>query len=236
MLIPAVPYISGRAALSVDIAGKDDFISKRKTQISLMLFKAGKAPGLDGLQPLVFKYFPDALLERLTFIYECCIHFCYTPRLWQKSTVVFITKPGKKDYREFKNHRPIVLSNFVLKGLERLITWKMDKHTSSAYDSMVIEHIRNSLYLHGGEEDLVEWYFNYLSGRILLIPLQGDSVSFVCGQGFPQGGVASAEFWIINFNPAIKIINSHMVVGLGYADDLAAVFGGQKPEVLVPRM
>ena len=276
------PYNSDRAALSVDIAGKYDFISKRKTQISLMRFKAGKAPGPDGLQPLVFKYFPDALLERLTFIYECCIHFHYTPRLWQKSTVVFIPKPGKKDYRECKNHRPIVLSNFVLKGLERLITWKMDKHLvyhpihrnqhgfqvgkgtegalsgtcdyiersvltrgyclglfldiSSAYDSMDIEHIRNSLYLHGGEEDLVEWYYNYLSRRILIIPLQGDSASFVCGQGFPQGGVASAKFWIIAFNPAIEIINRHMVVGQGYADDLAAVFGGRKPEVLVPRM
>ena len=276
------PYTSERAALSSEISGKYDYITRRKVELSLMRFKPGKAPGPDGIQPLVFRYFPEPFLDRLTFIYECCIHFRYTPKLWQESTVVFIPKPGKKDYRVTKNHRPIVLSNFMLKGLERLITWKMDKNLvyhpihrnqhgfqvgkgtegalsgtcdyieryvltrgyclglfldiSSAYDSMDIEQIRNSLYLHGGQEDLVEWYYNYLARRILRISLHGDRLSYVCGQGFPQGGVASAKFWIIAFNPAIEIINRHMVVGQGYADDLAAVFGGREPDVLIPRM
>ena len=48
--------------------------------------------------------------------------------------------------------------------------------------------------------------------------------------------MASAKFWIIAFDPAIEIINRHMVVGQGYADDLAAVYGGRKPEELIPRM
>ena len=276
------PYDNDLAELSENISGKYDFISDRKVHISLLRFKPGKAPGPDGIQPLVFRYLPAKFLKRLTFIYECCIHFHYTPRLWQRSSVVFIPKPGKQDYRVGKNHRPIVLSNFFLKGLERLITWKMDKHLvyhpihknqhgfqvgkgtegalsgtcdyierfvlrrgyclglfldiSSAYDSMDIEHIRTSLYLHGGETDLVEWYYNYLSCRVLSIGLHGDLIQYECGQGFPQGGVASAKFWIIAFNPAVEIINKHMVVGQGYADDLAAVFGGSDPADLVPRM
>ena len=278
----APPYSADRAALASEISGKYDYITRRKVELSLMKFKPGKAPGPDGIQPVVFKYFPEKFLKRLTFIYECCIHFRYTPRKWQESTVVFIPKPGKKDYRVSKNHRPIVLSNFLLKGLERLITWKMDKNLvyhpihvnqhgfqvgkgtegalsgtcdyiersvlnrgyclglfldiSSAYDSMDIEHIRNSLYLHGGQEDLVEWYYNYLARRVLRINLHGDTLSYVCGQGFPQGGVASAKFWIIAFNPAIEIINRNMITGQGYADDLAAVYGGRKPELLIPRM
>ena len=101
---------------------------------------------------------------------------------------------------------------------------------------MDINHIRSSLYLHGEDEDLVEWYYDYLSRRILCIPLHGEELSFVCSQGFPQGGVASAKFWVIAFNPAIEIINRHMVVGQGYADDLAAVYGGRKPDELVVRM
>ena len=276
------PYDALRAELSENISGKYDFIAPRLVQISLLRFRPGKSPGPDGIQPLVFRYFPDKFLKRLTFIYECCIHFHYTPRLWQMSSVVFIPKPGKPDYRVGKNHRPIVLSNFFLKGLERLITWRMDKNLvyhpihknqhgfqigkgtegalsgtcdyierfvlrrgyclglfldiSSAYDSMDIEHIRTSLYLHGGQTDLVEWYYNYLSCRILSISLHGDLIQYKCGQGFPQGGVASAKFWIIAFNPAIEIINRHMVVGQGYADDLAAVFGGRKPAELVSRM
>ena len=101
---------------------------------------------------------------------------------------------------------------------------------SSAYDSMDINHIRNSLYLHVGEEDLVVWYYNYLSRRVLHINLHGCDVAYVCGQGFPQGGVASAKFWIIAFDPAIENINRNMVVGQGYRDDLAAMYGGRKPE------
>ena len=121
-------YSVENATLSEEIRGKYDYVCRRKVQLSLLGFKPGKAPGPDGLQPLVFRYFPDKLLDRLTFLYEYCLHFRYTPRLWQKSMVVFIPKPGKKDYRVCKNLRPIVLSNFILKGLERLIAWKMDKN------------------------------------------------------------------------------------------------------------
>ena len=196
--------------------------------------------------------------------------------------VVFLSKPGKKDYRVGKNHRPIVLSNFLLKGLERLKTRDMDKRLryhpihskkngfqigkgtegalsgtsdyierfvlkqgyclglfldiSSADNSMDIEHIRNSLFLHWGEEDLVDWYYNYLARRVLQINLHGCNLFYVCGQGFPQGGVSSAKFWIITFNPVIEIINRNMAADQGYADDLAAIYGNRKPEELIPQM
>ena len=94
---------------------------------------------------------------------------------------------------------------------------------------MCIDKIRSSLYLHGTEEDLVEWYYQYLAHRVLHVPLHGDSKSFVCSRGFPQGGVASAKFWVIAFNPAIEIINRQFTLGNGYADDLSVVFGGSDP-------
>ena len=33
---------------------------------------------------------------------------------------------------------------------------------------------------------------------------------------------------------AIEIINRNIIVGQGYADDLAAMYGGRKPEELIP--
>ena len=264
------------------IQNKFDYVTEKLVRKSLLKFKPDKAPGPDQIKPVVFKYFPPSVIKYLTFIYKACLHLRYTPRKWQESSVVFIPKAGKKDLREAKAHRPIVLSNFMLKALERLITWRMDTHLkyypihpmqhgfqvgkgteaalsstcdyiekfvlkrkyclglfldiTSAYDSMNIEHIRSSLYLHGGEEELVEWYFNYLSHRVLHIPLHGDRLSYVCSQGFPQGGVASAKFWILAFNPAIEIINRQFTLGNGYADDLSVVFGGTDPDELVPRM
>lgn len=45
----------------------------------------------------------------------------YIPSLWQEVKVVFIPKPGRPSYEEAKNHRPISLTSFLLKTLERII-------------------------------------------------------------------------------------------------------------------
>ncbi len=37
--------------------------------------------------------------------------------------VIFLPKVGKSDYSEPKAYRPITLSSFLLKGLERVIQW-----------------------------------------------------------------------------------------------------------------
>ncbi len=43
--------------------------------------------------------------------------------------VVFLPKAGKEDYAVAKSYRPITLSNFVLKGLERIIQWFILEYT-----------------------------------------------------------------------------------------------------------
>ena len=45
--------------------------------------------------------------------------------------------------------------------------------------------------------------------------------------GFPQGGVCSTKFWIIAYNQAIHILNTHGVSGYGFADDSCTLIGGQ---------
>ncbi len=47
----------------------------------------------------------------------------YTPLIWRTMKVVFIPKVGKADYGLAKAYRPITLSNFMLKGLERIMQW-----------------------------------------------------------------------------------------------------------------
>ena len=260
----------------------DDFISDGLVKEALRRFKPFKAPGPDGLKPIIFKHLPDTFISLVTFIYKCCLALRYTPKLWAETKIIWLPKPDKNSYVQAKSFRPIALSNFFLKGLERLITWRMEYHLTyypinakqhgftkgkstegalsntvdyiekfllknkhclclfldikSAYDSMDPDHIRNSLYLHGGDDDLVEWYYGYLKSRILRLNLHGDELARKATTGFPQGGVASAKFWLIAFDPAISIINSSFIEGNGYADDCSAVFGGREPEILVVRL
>ena len=260
----------------------DEYVTPDLVKCSLLEFKPLKAPGPDGLKPIVFRHLPDSFIELLCFIYKACLHLRYTPAKWVETRVIWLPKPDKDSYMKPKSFRPISLSNFFLKGLERLLTWRMDKHLEyypinpkqhgftkgrstegalsntvdyiesfifrnqhclglfldikSAYDSMDVEQIRSALYLHGGDDDLVEWYYAYLNSRILRLNLHDQEIALRATTGFPQGGVASAKFWLIAFNPAIDIINSEFVEGNGYADDCSVVYGGPDIDRLVTRM
>ena len=233
-------------------------------------FQDKKSPGPDLLKPIVFKHFPPNVITFLMKIYKISVFLHYTPYLWKQTRVIFIPKAGKDSYDKTKSFRPISLSNYLLKTLERLCVWRVDqalfyspihenqhgflpgrstetaisdtvnyierilfqkKHCvgvfldiSAAFDSISIEHVRDSLFSHGVEPDLVEWYYHYLSRRDLQFSLHGSSITLQTNLGFPQGGVASAKFWIIAFDPAIEIINKYGIQGTGYADDCAALY------------
>jgi len=45
------------------------------------------------------------------------------PDAWRRMRVIFIPKVGKENYDVPKAYRPITLSNYLLKGLERIIQW-----------------------------------------------------------------------------------------------------------------
>ena len=55
------------------------------------------------------------------------------------------------------------------------------------------------------------------------------------GTVFPQGGVYSAKFWIIAYNQALKIMNSHGVAGFGFANDSCTLIGGTNLNQMMSR-
>ena len=52
---------------------------------------------------------------------KLCLITGYVPKLWRQAKVIFLPKPGKKDYTEPGSWRPISLTSFLLKTLERLV-------------------------------------------------------------------------------------------------------------------
>lgn len=277
------PYNSDNNTDSISpLRHYDDWINDELVTKALLGFDAKKSPGPDLLKPLVFKHFTPKLIAFLTKIYKCCVYLHYTPREWKKTRVVFIPKPGKDSYVSPKDYRPICLSNYLLKALERLAVWRVDQalvdhplhakqhgflpgrstesaisntvnyaeralfqglpcvglflDISAAFDSISIEHVRDSLLKHGADDDLVHWYYGYLQKRDLNISLNGVDHSIQTNLGFPQGGVCSAKFWIIAFNPAIEIINSNGIEGNGYADDISALFSAPRFDHTVLRL
>ncbi len=105
----------------------EDAITHRKVRASLNSFGKYKAEGPDGFRPIVLQQMGDLAIERLCQIYRRCLTEGYTPEDWRKSKVVFIPKPGKNDYSQVKSFRPISLTSFLFKGLERIVLWHMEE-------------------------------------------------------------------------------------------------------------
>ena len=56
-----------------------------------------------------------------------CALLGYTPTQWKECKIVFLPKPGKGSYHIAKAWRPISLTNYLLKALQKLCCWHMDE-------------------------------------------------------------------------------------------------------------
>ena len=50
------------------------------------------------------------------------------PKIWRATRVVFIPKPGKEDYCAAKSYRPISLTSFLMKALEKMMEVVLKQH------------------------------------------------------------------------------------------------------------
>nr|XP_022907696.1 uncharacterized protein LOC111419158 [Onthophagus taurus] len=104
----------------------DDWISAEeicredKIRWAINSFSPFKTPGPDGIIPALLQWGLEDLVPHLVEIFQACLALRYIPSRWREVTVNFIPKPGKLDYFTPKSFRPISLSSFLLKTLERL--------------------------------------------------------------------------------------------------------------------
>ena len=106
-----------------------EWINNFNIKVAIEHFKPDKAAGPDGLKPKVLKQLPEAAIEFLKCIYTACIEMGYTPSKWCHCRVLFLPKPGKKSYKLARSFRPICLSSFLFKTLERLALWRVEQKT-----------------------------------------------------------------------------------------------------------
>ena len=59
------------------------------------------------------------------------LHWVYIPMEFHKSRVVFIPKPLKNDCGEAGSFRPISLTQFLFKTMERVVEWSLREHSNN---------------------------------------------------------------------------------------------------------
>ncbi len=112
-----------------DFTGVCQYINYQKVEAAFESFGDFKSPGPDELPPIALKSLPHQYREMMATLYRLTIASGKLPTWWKKMKVVFLPKAGKEDYAVAKSYRPITLSNFVLKGLERIIQWFILEYT-----------------------------------------------------------------------------------------------------------
>lgn len=84
-------------------------------------FKPFNAAGDDRIFPALLKEGGEILLELPCGILRSSLVLGHIPPAWETVKVIFIPKPGKPSHFEANDYRPINLTSFVLKTLERLV-------------------------------------------------------------------------------------------------------------------
>lgn len=92
-----------------------------KVDWAIRTFKPFKAPGGDGIFPALLQKGLEDLLPTLCELYRASFSFAYISKLWREVNVAFIPKGGGRSSAHPKSYRPISLSSFVLKGMEKAI-------------------------------------------------------------------------------------------------------------------
>ena len=95
----------------------------------------------------------------------------------------------------------------------------------AAFDTISTDKIYRELMKQEVDSNLAKWY-NYISHRNMYTTINGVTQAITTTTVFPPGGVCNAKFWIIPSNEAIEILNQRGVYGIGFADDCAALLGG----------
>lgn len=103
----------------------DNIVSLNKIEWAINSFEAYKSPGLDGICPKMLQETAVKITPLLAAIYRVCLANNLVPLSWRRVKVVFIPKTGRVGHSKAKDFRPISLTSFLLKTLERLLELHM---------------------------------------------------------------------------------------------------------------
>ena len=112
------------------------FITVDRVARSISSFDSFKSPGGDLISPIMLQRAGPSLAEVMVRMYCASLCFSHVPDTWCGARAVFIPKPGKQTYLKAKSFRPITLTSFFLKVLERLIYWHLSESTGGINPKM----------------------------------------------------------------------------------------------------
>ncbi len=98
-----------------------EIVTKDKVTWAVKSFSPFKSAGEDGIFPAILQNCIECTIDIIVELFLASIHLQHIPISWRGVRVVFIPKLGQESYMLAKSFRPISLTSFLLKTLEKLI-------------------------------------------------------------------------------------------------------------------
>ena len=108
-----------------------NFLEPKRVKEAFNDMRAHNSGGPDGLKSIVFQNLPHNMLTRISKIYKACMKLSHTPQKWCEADIIFLAKPDKSRYNVPNSFRPISKFNVILKGLEKLAKWELERTSLS---------------------------------------------------------------------------------------------------------
>lgn len=105
---------------------QDNLVTKELVKMVFKSFGKHKAAGPHGIKPIVLQNLTEPLYNKITTLYSASLQLKYVPKSLCSSKVVFIHKNNKPTDCA-SGYRPISLSSFLLKGLEKIVLWDFNE-------------------------------------------------------------------------------------------------------------
>lgn len=99
----------------------EHIVTEEKISWAISSFSPYKSPGPDGIIPIMMQKLQVVICRWLKTLFIASLRFNYIPCSWRKVKVIFIPKIGRSGHDSTKDFRPISLSSFILKTLERIL-------------------------------------------------------------------------------------------------------------------
>ena len=131
----------------------------RRVEWATDSFVPYKIQGVDGIIPALIQEGREAVIPYLVRIFRTCLSARYVPVIWRQVKVVFKPKPHRNSYNGPRDYRPIRLTSFLLKTMEKLV----DKYLRDKSPALMPLHPNQHSYQAGKS---VETALHQLAERV----------------------------------------------------------------------
>ena len=104
-------------------------ITSKEIKNAIKTYSAGKkSSDKEDINPKMFKYLGEKAIEILKKTANECLH--QGKWVWSKAEVIFLRKSGKESYSKPGSYRPISISSYIGKLIEKVIAKRIQRYLS----------------------------------------------------------------------------------------------------------